>query len=114
VDDFKAYNDRHGHLKGDMLLHILAGLLREQLRASDLAARYGGDEFVVILAETNANRASAVAYKLETAVTAAFGPESGVSVSIGYGAFEPGMTPDTLLRAADQALHRARNQPVKA
>jgi len=108
VDDFKHYNDRHGHVKGDMLLRILAGLLREQLRASDTVARYGGDEFVILLPETNAHRGAAVADKLHAAVRAAFGPDDGITLSIGCAAFEPGQSADALLALADQAMRLAK------
>jgi len=114
VNDFKRYNDRHGHAKGDMLLRILAGLLREQLRASDTVARYGGDEFIIILPETNAYRAEAVADKLHAAVRAAFGPDDGVSLSIGCAAFEPGQSADALLALADEAMRLAKPAATRA
>jgi diguanylate cyclase (GGDEF)-like protein len=114
VDSFKHYNDRHGHLKGDMLLRVLASLLREQLRASDTAARYGGDEFVIILPETNLHRATAVADKLHAAVGAAFGPDDGVTISIGCAAYESGQSADALLALADQSMYQAKPATSRA
>jgi diguanylate cyclase (GGDEF)-like protein len=114
VDNFKRYNDRHGHLKGDMLLRVIASLLREQLRASDLAARYGGDEFVILLPETNLTRAAAVADKLRAALAAAFGTDEGVTVTIGCAAWEPGMSAEAVLTLADQAMYQVKPAAERA
>jgi diguanylate cyclase len=64
IDDFKKYNDTYGHLKGDVALRTIARLFSNQLRSSDTIARFGGDEFVVILPEASRRKASAIAERI--------------------------------------------------
>jgi diguanylate cyclase (GGDEF)-like protein len=108
VDDFKRLNDERGHVEGDRVLKTLASLIRAQLRASDFAARFGGDEFVVILPESDATVARNVAEKLDAAISGILGLEGGPSVSIGRAGFQPKMTAIMLLEAADQDMYRAK------
>jgi diguanylate cyclase (GGDEF)-like protein len=114
IDHFKGFNDRFGHAAGDELLQALAQLIRSNLRAGDVACRYGGEEFVLILPEATeevaARRAEDMRGRaremdvrhLETVV----GP---VSVSLGVGLYpDHGRTREELLAAADAALYEAK------
>jgi diguanylate cyclase (GGDEF)-like protein len=115
ADDFKEYNDRYGHPAGDRALLELGQLLKEMVREIDVPSRYGGEEFAVILPETDADGAFVVAEKIREAVAAhAFLGEDGerdvhLTVSIGLANF-PAHAHDreTLLRQADEALYQAK------
>ena len=108
VNDFKRLNDQRGHQAGDQVLRSLASLIRAQLRASDFAARYGGDEFVIILPESDAGVARNVAEKLHAAITGILTADNGPSVSIGRAAFQPKMSAAALLELADHDMYRAK------
>jgi len=116
VDDFKHFNDSHGHLAGDTALAELAAVLRQSVREVDLVARYGGEEFSAVLPETDAAGAYSVAEKIREAVALhAFADPDGVrccrlTVSIGLATF-PSHADDkeSLLREADDALYAAKN-----
>ncbi|MEX2183321.1 MAG: diguanylate cyclase, partial [Chloroflexota bacterium] len=111
MDDFKLVNDTFGHLFGDRVLTWTAELIRGSLRASDVPARYGGDEFAVILPDTGADDARVVAQRiLETFRDTPFvGEQRGpvpVTLSIGVATFPAdGRTATELIAAADQALY---------
>jgi diguanylate cyclase (GGDEF)-like protein len=117
IDNFKQINDRFGHPTGDAVLLEVADVLRATLRATDLAVRYGGDEFAVVLPQTSKTEAFAVAEKLrlvmETTAFAHLSAGGGASVevliSVGVAAAGgPVPSPDDLLEAADRALYRAK------
>ncbi len=107
VDNFKAYNDLHGHLKGDVLLKEIAAQIKSHVRASDLLARFGGDEFVLILPETDINQAQAIIKKLDAAVSETFSRDR-LGISIGSALLQPDMTPQSLLAEADRSLYRIK------
>ena len=114
LDDFKAVNDTHGHLVGDDVLRTFAEVLRGTVRGIDVAARPGGEEFAAILPGAGLAEASLVATRVRRAltgrsITAAEGPIT-VTASFGVAAYEPGMTADDLVAAADQALYAAKAQ----
>ncbi len=127
VDGFKGYNDTYGHVQGDVLLKMLADLLRENVRSVDSVGRFGGEEFIVLMPETPAMEAHFTAERLRTAVEStvfpgfAEDPELLVfkTISLGVATF-PEDTDDTqeLVTLADNALYRAkrggRNQTVRA
>jgi two-component system cell cycle response regulator len=102
VDNFKAVNDTHGHAEGDRVLTAVARELRAHLRAEDVLGRLGGEEFLALLGDTDANAATAAAEHMRASAAAA-----GVTVSIGWAAWE-GEAPDELLRRADDALYAAK------
>ncbi len=112
LDHFKAVNDTLGHSAGDDLLITVAERLRQCLRASDTAARFGGDEFVVLLHATSADAATVVAGRIIDAIRApirAGGREVFVGASIGIAASDWGtVSADELLRNADVAMYRAK------
>jgi diguanylate cyclase (GGDEF)-like protein len=114
IDDFKSVNDTYGHLAGDEVLRAVAGVLERGLRQSDLAARFGGEEFAVLLPETDATAAAAVGdrYRREIGALriAHEGVQIGITISVGVGAYpETANTSiDDLLRAADAALYAAK------
>lgn len=112
IDGFKKYNDTYGHLKGDAVLKSIGRVFSTQLRISDTIARFGGDEFVVILPETNRRKAIAIASRIRNAVAMQSFEEAGLSVSIGVASYRPGMTPEQLLDEADQEMYR-RKQAAK-
>lgn len=114
LDHFKAFNDAHGHAAGDALLRAVARQLRSDIRAEDIACRYGGEEFVVILADATLEQARMRAEQIREGTREIFidfhGRRlRGVTVSVGV-AVSPdhGVSPDALLRAADAALYAAK------
>ena len=112
VDNLKAYNDRHGHLRGSYLLKRIAQLLSHSLRSFDLIAKYGGDEFTLILPQTAREGALVVAERLRTAVESTEFPlaaRGAITVSLGVSTF-PHDAGDSmgLIRVADLALYRAK------
>lgn len=115
LDGFKEINDRQGHLAGDAVLATVAEVLRSSLRTTDLPARYGGDEFAIILPGVKKTDAFAVAEKLRSAIAGLRVPLSGngdtadVRASIGVAAAAKGATdPLELVEAADHALYQAK------
>jgi diguanylate cyclase (GGDEF)-like protein len=112
VDNLKTYNDRHGHLRGSYLLKRLARLLAEQVRSFDLIAKYGGDEFTLILPQTGKEGALVVAERMRTVVEAhAFplAPPGQITISLGIATYpNEAREARALVRAADGALYRAK------
>lgn len=110
LDGFKAVNDGQGHAVGDRVLREIAGLITANIRAGDVAARYGGDEFVVLMPETDLAAARGAAERLQDAVqrwSRAGG--TALSVSIGLGVAPPhASTFDDLVRRVDQAMYRSK------
>jgi diguanylate cyclase (GGDEF)-like protein len=111
IDHFKAYNDEHGHLAGDAALGRLGEILRRATRGDDLAFRYGGEEFLLLLPEVDLNGALAVGERVR--VAAAEDRASGLppfTVSGGVALCDPadGRDPEPLLRRADAALYLAK------
>jgi diguanylate cyclase (GGDEF)-like protein len=113
MDNLKAYNDVHGHLGGSQVLRRVAQVAREQIRAMDVLAKYGGDEFVLVLPQTGREGANLVAERIRRAIEEhAFPGEelSGrITSSLGIASFpEDGRTVEELIDRADKALYRAK------
>lgn len=114
LDHFKAFNDLHGHAGGDALLAAFGQLLREHARAEDIACRYGGEEFTLILPEAEIGaalqRAQSIRAAIEDMHVQYLGRElPKVTLSIGVAGYPgDGNTAESLLRAADEALYRAK------
>jgi diguanylate cyclase (GGDEF)-like protein/PAS domain S-box-containing protein len=111
LDGLKKINDIHGHLVGSRALSRVANILRLHCREIDTAARYGGDEFVVVLPETEREAARQVAERISVQLRKD-GEEPPLSLSMGAAIFpEDGETIDELLTSADRALYRDKNSP---
>ncbi|SFR12808.1 diguanylate cyclase [Poseidonocella sedimentorum] len=121
LDHFKSVNDRFGHPAGDSVLVEVASRLRDNLRAKDLIARIGGEEFLVVLPDTDRGQAEKAAARLCGVVNAApvrvegLGEEIGVSVSIGVSIASPGLSGGSptiarLMAEADDALYGSKSQ----
>ena len=115
IDDFKLYNDRNGHQAGDRALEITAQCLRSALRKVDVASRYGGEEFSILLPQTNLQEAGVIADRVRRKINdTAFEhgksqPLGAVTVSIGLSAFSPALdSAEAIVRAADRALYHAK------
>lgn len=112
IDDFKQINDTHGHGMGDAVLRQLAALLRAGIRKDDAAIRWGGEEFLVILAGTDKTSAGLFAERLRATVERhRFGQEKdtvAVTISIGIAAAAATADLEQLTRLADDALYRAK------
>jgi diguanylate cyclase (GGDEF)-like protein len=125
IDYFKAINDHFGHPAGDTVLKSVSETIRAQTRDTDLCARYGGDEFVVLLNNSDAAQADAIAERIlqKTAVFdhlleytvehsadyPAEHPRLFVTLSVGVAQLEDNMNPEDLMEAADQAMYISKN-----
>jgi diguanylate cyclase (GGDEF)-like protein len=131
VDNFKHYNDTNGHQFGDEVLKGIGRVLRDSVRASDLAARYGGEEFTIVLPETRKEMAAVVAEKVRRTICERKFPNMEkqplgyVSASFGVATFEDdAKSGEELIKASDDALYLSKergrncvtvaNQPVRA
>ena len=114
LDHFKRINDGYGHLAGDKVLKIVADQLRKRLRGRDFIARFGGEEFVLLLPQTSPPAALQVAEALRAAIEACpfhfKGERVVITTSIGVSAFRSGERGDQVLKRADEALYRAKDQ----
>ena len=114
LDHFKAINDQFGHDVGDLVLQRVGATLQSLLRSEDLVARWGGEEFIVVLQETDVAGASAVAEKVLEAVNALVvtvpGHTVNTSISIGLSLLPAGGSLETALKQADRALFVAKEK----
>jgi diguanylate cyclase (GGDEF)-like protein len=110
IDNFKNYNDRHGHALGDEAIKLVGAALRRHARKPVLACRYGGDEFCVILPGAGADTAAMVAERVRANVQAARADALAITVSVGYATLLNDEFPshDKLFDAADAALYSAK------
>jgi diguanylate cyclase (GGDEF)-like protein len=108
LDDFKAVNDRFGHQAGDEVLVRSSSALKACLRESDLACRWGGEEFLVILRSCSASEALSLAERIRAAIAEAPPGRPSVTASLGVAERAPSEELDSLVRRADAALYRAK------
>ncbi len=110
IDLFKKINDNYGHLKGDEVLSKVASIIKEQIRDGDIAFRYGGEEFIVVLPGIGLDGALMVADRIRKAVeNADFGLKRKVTVSCGVAEYNPGEKLEQFVDRADKALYKAKN-----
>ncbi|MBD3163358.1 MAG: diguanylate cyclase, partial [Candidatus Eisenbacteria bacterium] len=110
IDGFKELNDAHGHGLGDRILTEMGRLMRKHARSSDLTSRYGGDEFVVLMPETDPGQAARAGERLRAAIAAHMFPRrKKLTASVGIATFpSDGTTAEALVRKADRALLDAK------
>ena len=116
LDGFKGINDQYGHLAGSRTLAEVGSILAEAVRESDILARYGGDEFVVVLPETPGAGALVIAERLRRAIEEhgflqGQGLTAGLSASFGISSYpDHALTPEGLIQKADQAMYRVKER----
>jgi diguanylate cyclase (GGDEF)-like protein/putative nucleotidyltransferase with HDIG domain len=112
LDGFKLVNDRHGHLEGDKVLTAVAHLLNDCVRQSNVVARYGGDEFAILMPETRTEQAGVLAERLRARIEAdPFLAAHAVTASFGIGTFPVhGPTQEEILRVADSGMYLAKHR----
>jgi diguanylate cyclase len=112
LDHFKRINDGYGHLAGDKVLKIIASVLRKRLRPNDFIARFGGEEFVLLMPDSSLAQAVAAGDALRAAIEACpfhfKGEPVTITVSMGVAQFQAGERSDLALKRADAALYRAK------
>ncbi len=120
IDHFKRINDTYGHDVGDLILQALAKMLQQNLRESDVLARWGGEEFIILLPDTKLDQAVTVAEKLREAIDAASFPEVGkkITCSFGVAQLQEGENAQAFFKRVDDYLYKAkksgRNRVVSA
>lgn len=112
VDNFKLFNDVHGHQVGDMVLKEVAETIKSSIRTIDVPARYGGDEFIIILPDTELERGHLVAERIRRAIASNTvtlnGRSFSITVSAGVAQFQPGQTGSQMVNDVDSALYEAK------
>ena len=113
IDDFKAYNDKNGHQAGDLAIQITTHCLKAALRSADVASRYGGEEFVILMPNTSLEigyeRAEAWRQDFSETAIEYDGMKFSITFSAGVATFpQHGSTGDSILQAADKALYRSK------
>jgi len=111
LDRFKLVNDRHGHLEGDKVLAAVANVLNDRVRQSNVVARYGGDEFAIMLPETHTEQAQILAERLRANLASdSYLAAHGVTASFGIATFPVhGPTQEEILRVADSGMYLAKH-----
>ncbi len=115
IDDFTAVNDRYGHQTGDAVLQAVGVTLRSAVRVFDVCARYGGDEFAILMPTSDQSSAVALAERIRQSVadsgagTDTVGRLPGVTISIGVSLFDPSAPSDQFVHRADESLHHAKS-----
>ncbi len=114
IDHFKAFNDRFGHEAGDHVLTTVAQVLARNLRPTDLVARFGGEEFVILFPDTDIQHAYIAAERVRRAVAAEKLESDGrrlpaVTISMGVAQYQNGQTVPQILKAADGAMYEAKD-----
>lgn len=115
IDNFKKFNDTYGHLFGDVVLKSIARLVKNSIRKNDIVARFGGEEFIIMLPHTGAEAAYEKAEELRNSISNLIitdnGNSASVTISMGISAFpKHADTEDLLLRSADVALYQAKGR----
>jgi diguanylate cyclase (GGDEF)-like protein len=116
IDNFKEINDRYGHICGDEVIRQYGAMLKENVRTTDILARFGGDEFAIIMPETNAQQALVVTRKIESLCNQRkfnlAHDEISVTISIGLAEmiWNDDLKPEDLIHKADHAMYQAKNQ----
>ena len=109
MDDFKKINDTKGHVYGDKVLFEVAAILDGSIRDSDLAGRYGGEEFMVIFSDADAQKAAGIAERIRASIEKKFiGEDLKITVSGGIKQYQGEELTD-LIKAADENLYKAKN-----
>jgi diguanylate cyclase (GGDEF)-like protein len=113
VDDFKTINDTHGHQIGDAVLQVVGAIIRSAVRVFDVCARYGGDEFAILMPSTDHASAAACAERIRRRVSEYRGDPvapmlPSLTMSVGVAVIEAGDTPAELIQRADRALYQAK------
>jgi diguanylate cyclase len=113
LDHFKRINDNYGHLAGDKVLKIIANVLRKRLRGTDFIARFGGEEFVMLMPDTSLTTGAKLLETLRASIEACpfhfKGERVTITLSVGFTALKTAEHSDQALKRADQALYRAKN-----
>ena len=110
LDGFKAFNDSHGHPAGDGVLRVVAGVLGDQLRPGDVAARHGGEEFAILMPGSDAEGARTCAERLRASIAAYPWPLRAITGSFGVATWTFGQGAAELMEQADRALYDAKRQ----
>lgn len=110
IDHFKGINDKHGHLVGDKVLTELSKELSHLVRKHDLLARWGGEEFVILLHDTSTEVATELAERLRKHVQSTLLADLSISISLGLTSFVSGDTIESMMGRADKALYQAKHQ----
>jgi len=111
VDSFKSYNDSFGHPAGDEALKMVGNVIRQTLRGADVAARFGGEEFAILLPQTTATEAAAIAERIRSNIQNARFPHRRVTASIGIASCSAELCASSdLIDAADRALYDAKRR----
>ena len=112
IDHFKSVNDTHGHLTGDEVLRAVSDVIRKSLRSADFCGRYGGEEFLLVMTQTNINGALLCAERIRSTIEQNrfpnMGPDFKVTVSLGVTEFAGKEDIPTMIARADKALYRAK------
>jgi diguanylate cyclase (GGDEF)-like protein len=112
IDHFKSINDTYGHLIGDEVLKIVSGLIDKSIRSADYFGRYGGEEFLIVMTQTNLNGAVTYAERVRSAIQNHrfhnLGSDFKVTVSVGVAEFNDKDNIQTMIERADKALYRAK------
>jgi len=114
IDDFKPVNDVYGHLAGDAIIRDVADIMRRSVRVFDVCARFGGEEFAIIMPGSAIGTSAMVAERIRERIAAYHPTEPGIehltiTVSIGLAVSSPEMAPRDLIYRADRALYRAKS-----
>jgi diguanylate cyclase (GGDEF)-like protein len=105
IDHFKRFNDTYGHVEGDRLLCQIADLLAREIRATDMVARYGGKEFLIMLPDASLEHGCATAERIRLAIS----ENADVTISLGVASYESGIEgQEDLINQADKALYAAK------